>query len=90
MGQHLAVGKRMAYPNSIYRIGCWRRIAGGYTKERCFSDSETEGMIPVSRASASQCLACGRRRPARISAAYDSQTPSVAAISAIVTEARRD
>ena len=30
-------------------------------------------------ASACQCLGCGRRRPARMSAAYDSETPSVEA-----------
>jgi hypothetical protein len=36
--------------------------------------------MPTSRESFSQCRACGRRRPLRISAAYDRETESAVAI----------
>jgi hypothetical protein len=36
--------------------------------------------MPTSPASLPQCRACGRRRPLRISAAYDHETPSTVAI----------
>ena len=45
--------------------------------------------IPTSSARACQCLGCGRCRPARMSAAKDSETPRVEAIAEIVTASSR-
>jgi len=46
------------------------------------------GATPASRPRACQCLGWRRRRPARTSAAYDSQTPNVDDKAEIVTDDR--
>jgi hypothetical protein len=68
-------------PNWPLRTKNGRKIA----QRQCYPPCET----PASCASFSQCRACGRRRPLRISAAYDAHTLSVDIMVGIVTPARR-
>ncbi len=62
-----------------------RSTALGRIYVLCAASGET----PTRFASACQCRGCGRRLPARMSAAYGSETPSAADMAGIVTVPRR-
>lgn len=59
------------------------------TAKALASNQTTFTPVPTNSARVPQCRACGRRRPARISAAYEAQTLSADIMTGIVTPERR-